>query len=104
MHQDEANQAGETQEAQPDSTEETNKNEGEKNKADPNEKANGKAKKKCSKRSLLSDIANISTEPEAKKAKAEATKLQKEKGPSKKNAKLKPIPKGQRSITSFFKI
>ncbi|XP_037790420.1 PCNA-interacting partner-like [Penaeus monodon] len=104
QREDEANQAGETQEAQPDSTEETNKNEGEKNKADPNEKANGKAKKKCSKRSLLSDIANISTEPEAKKAKAEATKLQKEKGPSKKNAKLKPIPKGQRSITSFFKI
>ncbi|ROT69432.1 putative PCNA-interacting partner-like [Penaeus vannamei] len=97
-----ANDAGETEEAPPESTEETNKNE-EKNQANPSEKASGKTKKKCSKRSLLSDIANISAEPEAKKAKAEATKPQKEKAPSKKSAKLKPIPKGQRSITAFFK-
>lgn len=55
-------------------------------------------KKKSSKRSLLTDITNLSNNALVKKQK------QAEKKPaSKVKSKLKPLPAGQKSITSFFR-
>lgn len=57
-----------------------------------------KTKKKSSKRSLLTDITNVSNNSLVKKQK-QAEK----KAVSKVKSKLKPLPAGQKSITSFFK-
>ncbi|XP_050686228.1 uncharacterized protein LOC126980390 isoform X2 [Eriocheir sinensis] len=72
----------------------------------PDKKDNGKPKK--SKRSLLKDISNMGTEDEETKSKkkpaVEEKGAKKKKEPkAKKEPKMKPLLKGQRSITSFFK-
>lgn len=62
-------------------------------------------KPKKSKRSLLKDISNMGTEDEETKSKKRpaAEKGAKKKEPKTKEPKTKPLLKGQRTITSFFK-
>lgn len=63
-------------------------------------------KPKKSKRSLLKDISNMGTEDEETKSKKRpaAEKGAKKKEPKTKESKTKPLLKGQRTITSFFKV
>ncbi|XP_066979629.1 PCNA-interacting partner-like [Macrobrachium rosenbergii] len=68
----------------------------------PSKGSKSKPDEKKSKRSLLTDISNIAaSEANIKKSKTSGTV---KKSPVKKKSKALPVPKGQKPITSFFKV